>query len=79
MYKLKTNSGIVVKSFDILELYEFIIESNESEYQFFIGYKPISYIDFCKLFFSELNDTEMYIKLECKLYITKTLVEHINN
>ena len=72
MYKLKTICGKVVKSHNIEVLYDFIIQ-NESQYQFYIGYKPLSHKDFAKTFLTETRNGIKYAKLEAIINHTTTL------
>lgn len=79
MYKVKTSCGLLKKTFFIEEILITIQETKGSEYKFFLGYKPISHIDFLKMFLTETRNVEKYIKLESLLNPRIDLIDYQKN
>lgn len=76
MFKLRTSTGQIVKSFDIYDLFEFIINSKGETFEFFLGYYPITHNDFSKLFLTETRNTEQYILIESSLNPRIDLIDY---
>ena len=71
MFKLESlDSGHIVKSFNIYKLQEFIILHPDFEYQFYIGFTPLTTDDFLKYYLHETNNYQEYMQL---FRILKTL------
>lgn len=78
MYKLvQYPHQNIVKSFDIYDLWKFIV-SNDSEftYAFLIDYEVLSTDLFLKLFLEETNDYNGYLRMYRKLKETTTIFHY---
>lgn len=77
MFKLQQKpEKHVVKSFEIKDLYCFIVNNHKecNEYDFLIGYDPISADDFLKLFLVDESTNYMeYLELYQILKTTETI------
>lgn len=63
MFKMEViETGKIIKSYDIQVLWDFIME-NKSEYQFYVGYTPLSYDEFLRYYLHETKDYQNYLKL----------------
>lgn len=78
MYKLITKDFYMMKSYDIYELWKFII-SNRFEYTFFKGYTMLSYKAFLKIFLAESRNYDDYLRLERKLNKTKSIYDYVKD
>lgn len=76
MFKMiETLNRHVVKSFDIYDLFKFITENRKDfEYEFLIGYTPITKDEFLKYFLLESGSYQDYLKLYEILKDTKTIM-----
>ena len=76
MIKLVTNTGYTMNSYNIVELWEFIV-SNDFSYTFYIDFVPISYDEFMKLFLKKTKRWTEYHLLYKKLKPTITLKDYL--
>lgn len=76
MLKLKTSTGHVINSYDIYELWRFIV-SNDFQYSIFLNYEPISYDTFLKMFLVKTKNWKDYHSMYLKLKPTITLKEYL--
>ena len=76
MFKLRTSTGQIVKSFDIYDLFEFIINSKGETFEFFLEYHPITHNEFCKLFLTEIRNGAEYIQLETSIHTQIDLIDY---
>lgn len=80
MFKLlEKDSGYILKSYDIMDLWKFITSNRKFEFDFFVGYKKYTTNEFLHLFLYETKRWkeyyELYLRLKGK---PKTLKEHYN-
>tara|TARA_R100000781_G_scaffold113591_1_gene82422 strand:+ start:17464 stop:17715 length:252 start_codon:yes stop_codon:yes gene_type:complete len=76
MFKLQTSTGIIVKSYDVEELVDFIEENKGETYQFFHNYRPLSHREFAKAFLDQSKDIDRYIRLESLIYPRLDLIDY---
>ena len=63
MFKMEViDSGKIIKSYDIQVLWDYIME-NKSEYQFYVGYTPLSYDEFMRYYLHETKNYQKYLQL----------------
>ena len=63
MYKLEAiNLRKIIKSYDIQVLCDFVT-ANESEYQFYKGYTPLSHDEFLRHYLHETKNYQNYLQL----------------
>lgn len=76
MFKLESLcSGDIVKSYNIYNLWEFIIKHPEFKYQFYIEFNPITTDEFLKYHLQETKNYENYQQLFSILKTTITSKE----
>jgi len=78
MWKLKTDYGHIRKSYDIYDLWKFIM-SNTFSYEFYKGYQPMTKNEFLRAFFKETKNWQDYILLYKKLNKVPTLNEYLKS
>lgn len=80
MYKSQnTATGVVAKSYDILDIYTHVIENPTEDTQFYIDYKPYRKSEFLKLFLQECKDYNMYSRLYNAVYNEITITNYVKN
>ena len=63
MYKLTTEFGYILKSYDIGELWKLIVSNPNWTFQFFLNYTPVSHDEFLKIYLNETQDFKNYLSL----------------
>jgi hypothetical protein len=83
MFKLKTIQGELVKDVDVYNLCDYIENHKGDTFQFFHGYRPLSTIEFTKMFLTETGDVDLYIRMEALLHDRIDMIdyyfEHLKN
>lgn len=70
MWTIKSTEN-TFKTFNIDKLYNYIINSKQSSFEFLYNYQPISKAQFLKKFLIISGDYDMYLDLEKKLISDK--------
>lgn len=76
MFKIKTSCGLLLKSYEIYDIFNCIIKTKGSEYKFYLDYQPLTYNEFLKLFLTETRNGKDYVKLECTLRTQIDLIDY---
>jgi N6-adenosine-specific RNA methylase IME4 len=64
MYKVQnTETGEVVKSYEIMDIYHYLIANPSEQIQFYIDYQPHTKPEFLKLFLQDCKDYNKYSRL----------------
>lgn len=75
MFKLIANNQHIVKSYDIYDLWRFIM-SNSFDYVFLNGYEIVPTTVFLKIFLTESRNYDDYLRLERKLNTPITIYDY---
>jgi len=78
MFKLIANNQHIVKSYDIYDLWRFIM-SNKFDYVFLNGYEIVPDTVFLKIFLAESRNYQDYLRLERKLNTPITIYDYAKN
>ena len=64
MFKVTTKSaGIIIKSFEIVTLYKFIVSNPDFDFQFWKGYVPLTNSEFLKTYLYETKNHQEYMQM----------------
>lgn len=77
MFSLKTNTDYKLVSYNIYELWRFIV-SNNFDYEICLDHIPISYDAFLNLFLKRTKNWKDYHSLYLKLKPTLNIIEYVN-
>jgi hypothetical protein len=77
MFKLITQEHkIIIKSYNIYQLWRFILSNPDDVYQFLIDYIPISNDEFLKCFLNETENYQDYLRMYRVLKPTKSIFNY---
>lgn len=75
MFKtIRESDDKIVKSFDIYDIWKFVIDNKQDSYFFLIGYTHLTSDEFLKMFLIESKTYQDYLTLYEVLKTTKTIM-----
>jgi len=79
MYKAEdTDNNMIVKSHNIIEVWDHVVKNPSPNYQFYVDYTPYTKFEFSKLFLQQSNSYEKYLLFNLAIHKETTLIDYAN-